>query len=70
MQSLIDQQLTHRQKLQQQLQPIIEGHKQKVHDVRQEIARYMEMGGTPPSTPKDEVAERQNARNIDYMPEL
>lgn len=70
MQSLIDQQLTHRQKLQQQLQPIIEGHKQKVHDVRQEIARYMELGKTPPQRSKEPSTRQEKDRAFDYIPEL
>lgn len=70
MQSLIEHQLSHRQNLQQQIQPIVEDHKQRVQDLRQEIARYMEMGGTPPNTPQDGLAQRQKGRDIDYMPEL
>ena len=70
MQSLIDQQLNHRQKLQQQLQPIIETHKQKVQDLRQEIARYMEMGGTPIVTHNEGLAQRQKHCDIFYTPEL
>ena len=69
-QSLIDQQLNHRQKLQQQVQPVIDDHKQKVHDLRKEIARYIEMGGTPLVTPHKGLAQRQKHRDIDYTPEL
>lgn len=70
MQSLIDQQLTHRQKLQQQIQPIIENHKQKVQDFRQEIARYMEIGGTSPNNPQQGLSQSRKHRDVDYMPEL
>lgn len=70
MQSLIDQQLTHRQNLQQQIQPVIEDYKGKVQDLRKEIARYMEMGGTPPAMPQEGLAQRQKNRDIDYTPEL
>ncbi len=70
MQSLIDQQLTQRQRLQQQIQPVIEDHKQKVHDLRKEIAKYMEMGGTLPKAPQEATAPRQKHRDIDYTPEL
>ncbi len=70
MQSLIDQQLTHRQKLQQQIQPVLEDHKQSVQSLRQEIARYMEMGGTPPKAPQEAFTQRQKHRDIDYTPEL
>lgn len=70
MQSLIDQQLTHRQRLQQQIQPIIESHKQKVQGLRKEIARYIEMGGAPPKAPQETFALRQQHRDIDYTPEL
>lgn len=70
MQSLIDQQLTHRQKLQQQIQPIIEDHKHRVQDLRQEVARYMEIGGTMPQRTPELLANRQRHRDIDYTPEL
>ncbi len=70
MQSLIDQQLTHRQRLQQQIQPVIEDHKQKVHELRKEIAKYVEMGGTPPKSPHETFTPRQKHRDIDYTPEL
>lgn len=45
MQSLIDQQLTQRQKLQDQIQPILMDYKHRLQDLRQEIARYVEIGG-------------------------
>ena len=69
-QSLIEHQLIHRQNLQQQIQPILEDHKQRVQDLRQEIVKYIEMGGTPPKTPQDGLTQRQNIRDIDYTPEL
>lgn len=69
-QSLIDEQLTHRQRLQQQIQPVIENHKQKVHDLRKEIAKYLEMGGTPPKAPQEAFTPLQKHRDIDYTPEL
>ena len=69
-QSLIDHQLTHRQKLQQQIQPIIENHKLKVQDLRQEIAKYMEMGRTPQDAPQNGLTQRQKYRDINYTPEL
>ena len=67
-QSLVERQLFHRQKLQEQIQPILSDHKQRVQDLRQEIAGYMEMGGTPPNT--EGMAQRQKDRDIDYIPEL
>ena len=70
MQSLIDQQLTRRQNLQQQIQPVIENHKQNVQDLRKEIANYIEMGGTPPKAPQEAYTPRQKHRDIDYTPEL
>ena len=70
MQSLIEQQLTHRQRLQQQIQPVLEDHKQRVQNLRQEIARYMEMGGTPPVTVRERWPQDQNNRDIDHLPEL
>ncbi len=70
MQLLIEHQLTHRQKLQQQIQPVLEDHKQSVQGLRQEIARYMEMGGKPPKAPQEASTPRQRHRDIDYTPEL
>ena len=70
MQLLIEHQLTNRQKLQQQIQPVIEDHKQKVHELRKEIVKYMEMGGTPPKAPQEATTPRQKHRDIDYTPEL
>ncbi len=70
MQSLIDQQLTRRQKLQDQILPLLEDHKQKVQDLRKEVARYMEMGGTPAVTPREASEQHQKHRDIDYTPEL
>jgi hypothetical protein len=70
MQLLIEHQLTHRQKLQQQIQPVLEDHKQSVQGLRQEIARYMKMGGTPPKAPQEAFTPRQKHRDIDYTPEL
>ncbi|MBS0166189.1 relaxase/mobilization nuclease domain-containing protein [Nitrospira sp. CMX1] len=70
MQLLIDQQITHRQKLQQQIQPVIENHKQRVQDLRKEIAKYIEMGGTPSQAPQEAFTPRQKHRDIDYTPEL
>lgn len=67
---LIDQQLTHRQKLQQQIQPVIEDYKQRVQELRQESARYMEMDGTPNVTPHEGLTQRQKHRDIDYAQEL
>ena len=69
-QSLIEHQLVHRQKLQDQIQPILADHKQMVQDLRQEITRYMEMGGAPPKTPQKASGQGHRNRNIDYLPEL
>jgi len=52
------------------LQPVLEGHKQSVQGLRQEIARYMEMGGIPPKAPQEAFTQRQKHRDIDYTPEL
>ena len=70
MQSLVDQQLAHRQRLQQQIQPVIENHKQKVQELRQEIANYMEMGGTPSEALQNGLTQRQKHRDVDYTPQL
>ncbi len=70
MQSLIDQQIIRRQKLQNQIQPVIEKHKQRVQEIREEIAEYMEMGGMPPNVPKNNLAQHRNGRDLDYLPEM
>jgi hypothetical protein len=69
-QTLIEHQLIHRQKLQDQIQPILADHKHRVQDLRQEVARYIEMGGTPPNTPCDGWTHRPNISDIDHIPEL
>lgn len=70
MQSLIEHQLAHRQKLQQQIQPVIENHKQFVQDLRKEIAQYMDMDGKPPGSPKEFSGQRHKLRDFNYTPEL
>lgn len=54
MQLLIDQQLILRQKLQDQIQPILTDYRQRILDLRREIAQYMEMGRTPPKTSRED----------------
>src|ERR1051326_7593929 len=44
--------------------------KQRVQDLREEIARYIEMGGTPPSRPPGGIAQCKKDRDMDYTPEL
>lgn len=70
MQSLIDQQLTQRQKLQDQIQPILMDYKHRLKDLRQEIARYVEIGGTPPNRVQEGLTRNQKDRDIDHTPEL
>ncbi|HNP84191.1 MAG TPA: relaxase/mobilization nuclease domain-containing protein [Nitrospira sp.] len=69
-QQLIDRQLATRRKLQEQIQPVLEGHKQSVQGLRQDIARYMEMGETPAKAPQEAPTSHQKHRGIDYTPEL
>jgi hypothetical protein len=68
-QSLVERQFVNRQKLQDQIQPILSDYKLRVQDLRQEIGKYMEMGGTPPHMPHEGLAQRQKDRDIDYPPE-
>lgn len=68
--ALIDRQLIHRQRLQEQIQPVLADHKQRVQGLRQEIARYMEMGGTPPNMLQEGLPESQQKHDIYYLPEL
>jgi hypothetical protein len=49
LQSLIERQLAQRQNLQEEIRPVLEKHKQKLQDLKQDIARYVEMGAEPPT---------------------
>jgi len=69
-QHLIERQLTQRQKLQTQIKPNLQEHKQRIFDLRQDIAKYMEMGETPPNTLQEEFSQRQKDRDTDYTPEM
>lgn len=69
-QNLIERQLTQRQKLQEQIQPILQDHKLKMHSLKQDIARYMELGETPPKTLQEEFGQVQPERDIDQTPEM
>ena len=69
-QNLIERQLAQRQKLQDQIQPVIEEHKQKMLGLKQDIAKYMELGGSPPKTLQEKFTRGQKDRDIDYTPEL
>ncbi|HMS82666.1 MAG TPA: hypothetical protein PKD12_03335 [Nitrospira sp.] len=44
--------------------------RQLATDLRQDIARYMEMGETPPKTPQEAFTPHQKHRDIDYTSEL
>jgi len=67
---LIERQLAQRQKIQEQIQPIIEEHKLKLLHLKQDIARYMELGGSPPKSFREEFSNRQQDQDIDYTPEI
>ncbi len=41
-----------------------------VQDLRQEIAKFIEMGGAPHKAPQEAFTPRQENRDIDYVPEL
>lgn len=69
-QSLIERQLAQRQKLQEEIRPVLAEHKQKLQDLRQDIARYVEMGAEPPQSPQEPSNPRRQERDIDYTPEL
>lgn len=69
-QSLIERQLAQRQKLQEEIRPVLADHKQKLQDLRQDIARYVEMGGEPPHSPQEPSGPRRQERDFDYTPEL
>ena len=69
-QNLIERQLTQRQKLQEQVRPIIQEHKLKMLSLKQDIAKYMELGRTPPKTLQEEFGQVQPERDIDQTPEM
>ena len=69
-QHLIERQLKQRQKLQAEVRPILEEHKLKMLELKQDIARYMELGTAPPKTLQEEFSRNQKDRDIDYTPEM
>ena len=69
-QQFVDRQLKKRQKLQEQVRPIIEEYKLKKRELKQDIARYIELGGTPTKTLQEEFSRKQKDQDIDYTPEL
>ena len=38
--------------------------------LKQYIARYMELGGEPPTSPQEDASQRRKDRDFDYTPEL
>lgn len=70
-QALVQHQLAERQKLQKEIRPIVQEHKLQLLGLKQDIARYIELGGEPPPTSSQEDArQRSKDRPFDYTPEL
>lgn len=67
-QALIDHHLAQRQKLQTQIRPILQEHKEKILGLRQDIARYMEMGnsGKKALDEKPNQMDREEPKNKDH----
>jgi hypothetical protein len=52
------------------IRPIIEEHKQKMFGLKQDIARYIELGELPQKTLQEEFTRGRKDRDIDYTPEM
>ena len=69
-QALTQRQLAERQKLQQEIRPIVQERKLQLLSLKQDIARYMEMGAEPPKPQEEASSPRRKDRDFDYTPEL
>lgn len=69
-QALVQRQLAERQKLQREIRPIVQEGKLQLLGLKQDIARYMELGEEPPTSPQEHASQRRKDRNFDYTPEL
>ncbi len=69
-QALVQRQLAERQGLQKEIRPIVQEDKLQLLGLKQDIARYMELGEEPPTSPQEHASPRRKDRDFDYTPEL
>jgi Relaxase/Mobilisation nuclease domain len=69
-QVLTQRQLAERQKLQAEVRPVIQERKLQLLSLKQDIARYMELGAEPPKPQQEPASPRRKDRDFDYTPEL
>ncbi|MDR4468495.1 MAG: hypothetical protein MRJ68_09390 [Nitrospira sp.] len=69
-QALTQRQLAERRKLQEEIRPIVQERKLQLLGLKQDIARYMELGTEPPKPSQEPSRQRRKDRDFDYTPEL
>nr|WP_281720389.1 relaxase/mobilization nuclease domain-containing protein [Nitrosomonas nitrosa] len=69
-QELTQRQLVERRKLQEEIRPIVQERKLQLLSLKQDIARYMELGTEPPNPSREDTRQRRKDRDFDYTPEL
>ena len=69
-QNLIERQLEERQKLQRQISPILQQHQDQLLAIKQDIGKYLEMGGLSPKGLHEEFGYVHPERDVDYTPEM
>lgn len=69
-QDLTQRQLAERRKLQEEIRPIVQERKLQLLSLKQDIARYMELGAEPPKPQQQDTRQRRKDRDFDYTPEL
>ena len=69
-QTLLDRQLKERQKLQMQIRPVLQEHQREILELKQDIGRYIEMGGPSQKNLQEEFDHEQKDRDIDHTPEM
>jgi hypothetical protein len=69
-QALTQRQLAQRQKLQAEVRPIVQERKLQLLSLKQDIARYMELGAEPSKPQEEPASPRRKERDFDYTPEL
>lgn len=69
-QALTQRQLAERRKLQEEIRPIVQERKIQLLNLKQDMARYMELGAEPPKPSQEPSHQRRKERDFDYSPEL
>lgn len=69
-QHLIERQLRERQRLQEHVKPLLQEHKQEIVTLKQDVARYMELGGSREKDLQEEFGQVQKDRDMDPSPEM